>query len=68
MAVHTEGEKDYELRLSYRKEVPSEETRKIVSMLRDVIGEDANITVTRVDEIPVLASGKRKVVVNEWKN
>jgi len=38
-----------------------------VKTLRETLGEDAEITVEFVDDIPVLASGKRKPVVNEWK-
>lgn len=39
-----------------------------IGELKDKIGQDANITIERVDDIPVLASGKRKPVVNEYNH
>lgn len=59
------GEKDYELRISVRD--AHDDFNEIVSLIKEQLGEDANVVITQVDEIPVLASGKRKVVVNEWK-
>ena len=38
-----------------------------IAELKSVLGEAANINIEQVDDIPVLASGKRKPVVNEWK-
>ena len=38
-----------------------------ISYLKEYIGFDANIELEIVSEIPVLSSGKRKPVVNEWK-
>lgn len=38
-----------------------------ISQLKEIFGEDSQITISLVDEIPVLSSGKRKPVVNEWK-
>lgn len=38
-----------------------------IDKLYDVLGDDAKITLEIVNDIPVLASGKRKSVVNEWK-
>lgn len=35
--------------------------------LKKILGEEAAIVIEKVDEIPVLASGKRKAVVNEYK-
>jgi phenylacetate-CoA ligase len=40
---------------------------KIISEFRQFLGEDAIISIEYVDEIPLLASGKRKKVVNEYK-
>ena len=39
----------------------------MLSRIRPAFGEDAEITVEYVDEIPVLASGKRKYIENLWK-
>lgn len=36
--------------------------------IRSVLGDDAEITVKYVNDIPVLASGKRKPVICEWKH
>lgn len=35
--------------------------------IRTIVGEDANLSIEYVTEIPVLASGKRKPVICEWK-
>lgn len=40
---------------------------EMIDMLRSFLGQDANITVSYVSEIPVLKSGKRKQVVNNYK-
>ncbi len=61
------GQKEYELRLSFREDVGETELDNIIDTLKAQIGEDASLVINQVDEIPVLASGKRKVVVNEWK-
>ena len=37
---------------------------EIVGRIRPYLGEEAEITVELVDEIPVLASGKRKYIEN----
>lgn len=37
-----------------------------ITELKSVLGQDANILIEQVNDIPVLASGKRKPVVNEW--
>ena len=39
----------------------------IVVLLKDALGDDAEIQIELVDGIPVLSSGKRKPVINEWK-
>ncbi|MDY8136286.1 CoF synthetase [Aquimarina sp. 2201CG5-10] len=38
---------------------------ELVNEFKEYLGEDAQITVEYVDEIPLLASGKRRVIVNE---
>ena len=35
--------------------------------LREIVGKDAKIELVYVEDIPVLNSGKRKMVVNQWK-
>lgn len=38
-----------------------------LDMMHKLLGEEANIKIEFPDEIPVLSSGKRKVVINEYK-
>jgi phenylacetate-CoA ligase len=41
--------------------------KKLLSELKNYLGEDAVISFDYVDEIPVLASGKRKKIVNNYR-
>lgn len=41
--------------------------RELIKSLKHFLGEEAEIIVEHVDEIPILASGKRKMVVNTMK-
>ena len=59
------GEKEYELKVILRNKKDSLDT--IISNLKEYLGENAIIKITSVEEIPVLASGKRKPVVNNWR-
>lgn len=59
-------ERQYQLRLVLREN----DEKALTEMKNDIqaiLGEDANIEIKLVDDIPVLTSGKRKPVVNEWK-
>ncbi len=56
------GRKTYELRLNGDRSRMNAED--MLRRIRPALGEDADITVTYVDEIPVLASGKRKYIEN----
>jgi phenylacetate-CoA ligase len=58
------GTRRYELRLSPETTVVAAGMQET---LRDILGVDAEIVVRRMPEIPALPSGKRPVVVNEWK-
>lgn len=61
-----EGGGEYRLKIVVRNDdLPQEE---VVGLLREKLGDNADIKIEFVDEIPVLASGKRKPVVNNWKN
>ena len=58
-------EKEYKIRLNMEaKRSPDNCIRE----LKEILGDDAVIETELVDELPVLASGKRKPVVNEWKH
>ena len=39
---------------------------RFISLLKSVLGQDADVEIQIVDEIPVLNSGKRKAIVNEF--
>lgn len=60
-----EGEKEYKLKVVMRCEDPN--LNSIVDQLKEYIGKDALVTIEKVSDIPVLASGKRKPCVNNWK-
>lgn len=58
-------EKDYLLRLNVEKELNED---AVIKEIKDVLGQEANVKTEYVSDIPVLASGKRKSVICEWKN
>lgn len=59
------GEKDYSLVLVLKRE-DDVAVADMVNHIKNFLGDDANITIERVNEIPLLRSGKRKPVKNEW--
>lgn len=61
------GEKDYTMKLSMNNNSKFIREADMIGMLKSFLGDDASITVNYVDEIPVLKSGKRKQVVNNYK-
>ena len=58
------GEHEYKIRLNMEENIS---TKECEAELLELLGERAEISVEKVKEIPILASGKRKPVVNEWK-
>lgn len=62
-----QGEKDYEIKLNLQEDTFPFEDQLIESIKSD-FGDDANVIITYVDEIPALASGKRKKVMNNYKS
>jgi len=59
------GEKSYELRLLA---LPSFHQEGLVRRrLLDILGADAELEVRYVKQIPPLPSGKRPVIINEWR-
>lgn len=60
------NKKQYKLRLNVSNDFSR--MQELVNMLRSLRGLDANICVEKVNEIPVLASGKRRYIINEWKS
>lgn len=61
------AEKDYLVRICLVEGSDAESVKRIAKPLKNLVGQDANLSFEFVNEIPVLASGKRKMVVNEWK-
>ena len=55
----------YTLKLNVDESFCREE--ELVKSLKRVLGEAAEVQIERVKEIPVLASGKRRYIMNEWK-
>ena len=61
-----QGEKDYEIKLNLQEDHFKFEN-ELVADIKSDFGEEAHITITYVDEIPALASGKRRKVINNYK-
>ena len=61
-------EKKYELRLMLKKDCAIDSLNEANKLFQDILGEDADFRMIEVNDIPVLASGKRKPVINEWKS
>lgn len=57
-------EKKYCVKLNVGKNVNMDDIRAEILL---IVGDDAEVAFEQVSDIPVLASGKRKPVVNEWK-
>ena len=57
--------KVYKLRLCTRDESLFAQKEHIVDLMRRILGVDAEVSVEFVNDIPVLSSGKRKIVINE---
>jgi phenylacetate-CoA ligase len=60
------GEKEYLLKVIVNQQKQSSLT-EIKNELTVLLGKDAEINIEYVNEIPVLASSKRKQVINNWK-
>lgn len=61
-----QDEKNYEVKLNLR-ENRFEFENELIADIKSDFGEDANIKITYVDEIPPLSSGKRRQVINNYK-
>lgn len=58
-------ERNYVIKLNVTHKANIDNTLKEI---REILGEESNVSVEYVDEIPVLRSGKRKPVICEWKH
>lgn len=56
----------YRIRVVARK--PLKEESKIIDHFKGFLGADAEIEISYVDEIPQLKSGKRRLVINTYRN
>lgn len=61
------GEKEYLLNLSIKNESIKKEENVFRNKLKDILGQDATISISWQNELPILNSGKRKIIINEWK-
>ncbi|NRD19935.1 phenylacetate--CoA ligase family protein [Winogradskyella eckloniae] len=60
-------EKDYEVKLNLQEPNTFPFETELIADIKSDFGPDAKITITFVDEIPALASGKRRKVINRYK-
>ena len=60
------GERNYVLKTILEEGGNVEELGSLLDELKHTIGIDATISIEVLNNIPLLKSGKRKVVVNEW--
>lgn len=58
-------EKKYRLRLNVSDDFSR--IQELTDMLKTLLGSDADICIEKVAGIPVLASGKRRYIINEWE-
>lgn len=61
-----EGEKKYILKLKILKG-DINQFSELVENFKEILGAGADLKIEEVDELPVLFSGKRKPVVNNWQ-
>ena len=62
-----ESANEYKMLLNIQDSTVFYRENDVVDMLKSYLGQDANIEIEYVKEIPVLKSGKRKQVVNNYK-
>ena len=55
----------YLLKLNVQKE--KFDLENTLLEIRKIVGQDADVQIEYVEDIPVLALGKRKMVICEWK-
>ncbi len=60
-------EREYLLKISMADGSGTLDEGPIIDGMKGILGKDALILIEYVDEIPVLNSGKRRVIINEWK-
>lgn len=63
-----ENYKDYILKLKVLKNFNRGKEQSLIKQYKDYFGEDANVKIEYVSDIPLLLSGKRKLVINKTLN
>ncbi|RLD26019.1 MAG: CoF synthetase, partial [Bacteroidetes bacterium] len=58
------GKKDYVFKLTTKQKFDEESQLK--NEFKEYLGKDSNITIEYIEEIPLLTSGKRRLVVNDY--
>lgn len=61
-----EGAKEYTIKLNVKEGFANE--GELIQAVKKDFGQDAMVNIVYVDEIPALASGKRRKVVNQYKH
>ena len=61
-------EKKYELRLMLKSGYNLSSLKEVNNLFLEILGDGADFNMVEVNDIPVLASGKRKPVINEWRS
>lgn len=61
-----QGKKEYEVKLNLH-DANFKFEKELIEDIKSDFGDDAQVTITYVDEIPALASGKRRKVINNYK-
>lgn len=61
-----QGKKEYEVKLNLQGD-NFEFEEELINSIKSDFGSDAEVTITYVDEIPPLSSGKRRKVINNYK-
>lgn len=60
-----ESQYDYTFLVNYDEEFTRE--KEFLNFFKSYLGEDAKVTIKYIDKIPLLNSGKRRVLVNQYK-
>lgn len=62
-----QAEKEYLMRISFKHSEVKKKELSYIEELKDILGTDARIHIEWSKELPILNSGKRKIIINEWK-
>lgn len=62
-----QAEKKYLMRISFKHDEVKKKEVSYIEELKKILGADARIRIEWSKELPILNSGKRKIIINEWK-